>query len=151
MLTAFQDPVAIRESNLKSVREQSISAFVDKMMNVEKVNVLSSIIVVCKVMGLYSYKNSNHFNFLNKILNIILTILVLVLLFPVLAYFLKNLSDVGAAAEALSVLFALILNCGQYILFALKKNDLRQLFIQFQETVDKSNHFSTFSQFELKI
>lgn len=95
--------------------------------------------VLCKVLGVYSYNENKLKSFFAIIINQTLVFLLLALAIPCSIYLFYS-TDVGEAAEVLSVLFALFLNLGQYVIFIFSKSKLKLLFERFQQIVDESKH-----------
>lgn len=108
------------------------------MKSDEKVDMLRAFKIVQRVMGVNLYENDCQ-NFLNKIINFILAIIQSILMLSILAYSLHHLSDIGEASNGFMMVFALVLNLGQYLLMVFRKAEFRQVLVQFQEIVDKSD------------
>lgn len=92
--------------------------------------------MACKMMGIYLYDQYSQLNTVAILINFILIIVQLALIIPSSVYLFYS-TDVGDAIEVLSVLFALILNFGQYLIFVFTKFKLRLLFDNFQEMIDE--------------
>lgn len=100
---------------------------------------LQSIKTILKVMGLYSNDDGqfNH-NLINYLPNIIYSIPLLSLLFPLIAYFCKNVGNLSNATDVFYVIAATLLCIGQYWFMMLQKVPLMHLLCELQQLVDKS-------------
>lgn len=71
--------------------------------------------------------------------NIIFTIPLLLLLFPLCAYFYFNISNLINATDVFYVIASTTLCIGQYWFLVMQKLPLQQLLVELQELVDQSN------------
>lgn len=93
---------------------------------------------MCKYLGIHIYQENVSSNYSTIFINIILILLLLFLVLPCLAYFIRYSSDVNDAAEVLSILFPSILHLGQYFILVFTKPHLTHLFNDFEELIDQS-------------
>lgn len=104
---------------------------------------LKSIKSILVTMGLLD-SNSNQIlsseKFINFWPNLVYTIPLLALLFPLLAYFHANVVNIIKATDAFYVIAATLMCIGQYWFLVLQKSELRQLMFELQYLVDQSIH-----------
>lgn len=93
--------------------------------------------LTCKVLGVSVFEKDNFKNLSAEILNLILIVIQLSLLIPSFTYLFYS-SDVGEVVEVLSVLFALILNFSQYLIFVFTKSKLHSLLEQTKKMISSS-------------
>lgn len=93
--------------------------------------------LTCKVLGVSVFDKDHFEKFSASFLNLMLIVIQLALLIPSVTYLFYS-SDVGEVAEVMSVLFALILNLSQYLIFLFTKSKLHSLFEQTQKMINSS-------------
>lgn len=107
-----------------------------------KLLTLKPIRVILKILGLlYDIEKPINHSLIGYLPNIIYTIPLLSLLFPLIAYFYYNMDNLTNATDVFYVIAATLLCIGQYWFLVVQKRPLFHLLAELQLLVDQSNDF----------
>lgn len=97
---------------------------------------LSTIKPVMEIMGLKYKPNQHLINYYSR--NLVISIPLFVLLFPLLAYFIVNLNNLSKATDVTYVIAADLMCIGQYWFLVAQKLPLQKLMSELQWIVQQS-------------